>query len=75
MQCDFCKYITEMKTFDRIREQGNAMLHHDYHVAIVQRAWNDFTGTAHAGIVTHKPKAVGFEVRYCPECGRRLADV
>lgn len=72
MTCTFCKYLTEMHAFDRIRENGNPMLHHDYHALILQRSWNDMTGTAHAGTMTHKPKAVGFDLNYCPECGRKL---
>lgn len=74
MSCEFCKYLTDMQTFDRIREQGNPRLHHDYHVAIIQRAWNDYTGLEHSGTMAHKPRAVGFEIRYCPECGKRIED-
>ena len=72
MSCDFCKYLADMQSFDRIREHGNPRLHHDYHVLILQRAWNDYTGTHHAGTMVHRPKAVGFEINYCPECGRKI---
>jgi hypothetical protein len=70
--CKFCRYLTDMIAFDRIRENGNPVLHHDYHVLILQRAWNDFLGTAHAGEMTHRPMAVGFPIRFCPECGKEL---
>lgn len=70
--CYFCRYLYGIQTLDRTIERGNPRLHHDYHIAIYQRAWNEYTGTAHAGTMMHRPKAVGFDLNYCPECGRKI---
>lgn len=75
MSCRFCDYLRDMRSFDRVQENGNDKLHHDYHVLILQRAWNDYTGTAHGGEMVHRPGAVGFEIRYCPECGERIGEL
>ena len=74
MSCDFCKYLADLERDADRREDGALWLHHDHHVLILSRAWNDYLGTAHAGEMTHRPKAVGFEINYCPECGRKLKD-
>ena len=72
MSCTFCEYLFELQAAARRKEDSNPKLHHDYHALILSRAWNDYTGTAHAGTMTHKPKVVGFELNYCPECGKEL---
>lgn len=72
MTCDFCKYLSDLERDDLRREHEAPWLHHDYHVLILQRVWNDYTGTAHAGTMAHRPNAVGFEINYCPECGRKI---
>lgn len=72
MACDFCKYLSDQEAAARRREADSDILHHDFHVLLFERAWNDLTGTTHAGEMTHKPKAVGFDINYCPECGRKI---
>ena len=73
MICDFCKYYGDLVKYSRTRVD-DPMFHIDYHDLILERAWNDYTGTAHAGFMTHRPKAVGFDLKY-PECGKKLEEV
>ena len=71
-KCDFCAYLSDLERDASRREDGAPWIHHDFHALILSRSWNDYLGTAHAGTMVHRPKAVGFEIRYCPECGRKL---
>lgn len=72
MTCDFCKDYEHFKELDRTA--SNPHTRHDYHVALIRRSWNERVGRSHAGEMTHRPKGCGYDLKYCPECGRRIDD-
>lgn len=45
----------------------------EYTVALVQHTWYKAYGKRHAGrTVDYRHRGLGYKLRYCPECGRKL---
>lgn len=74
MECFFCKEYARMRDQHALIESRNGITHHDIKAVMLLISWNELSGRHHWGETTHRPKPGGFDLNYCPECGRRLAD-
>jgi len=74
MTCFFCSENERLRDHFNLIESRGGGTHHEIHVEILQVSWNEIAGRHHYGTMTHRPKPFGFDLNYCPECGRRLAD-
>lgn len=72
MRCFFCSEYNRLLDYDGGREEVNPKLHHSYGALILQLSWNDIAGRHHWSEQTIRPRPEGFQLRFCPECGRRL---
>ena len=79
--CRFCKELIELKECHKIAqgwatdaelvEYGKWM--QELTVAVVERNWYQKKGKKSAGRVMHyRNKGLGFALKYCPECGRKV---
>ncbi len=79
-----CKFCEAMKSNEQcyeisqgwatekeLQEYGKYEI--EYSVAIVKRSWYRKRGKKHAcRTVEFRNRGLGFELNYCPECGRKL---
>lgn len=81
MACQFCKDLKELlechdiarsrETDEELDEYGAWM--QELTVAIVERNWYRKKSRKSAGRTVHyRNQGLGFELRFCPECGKRL---
>ena len=81
MDCKFCKRLKDIKDIHKIaqgwsteaeiKERGKYM--QELTVAIVVRTWFQKHGKNTAGrTVSFRSRGIGFDLNYCPECGRKL---
>lgn len=81
MACRFCeamesnrkvyKISSEWLTDAERNQYGKYMI--EYTVAIVKRTWYKKKGKATAGRTTqYRYRGIGFDLNYCPECGRKV---
>ena len=76
--CIFCDFYEHYKRVDRyIRQEAkktkSMIINHEYSVALVERAWENGTSKRNSNRATHyKNKGIGYDLNFCPECGRQL---
>lgn len=81
VNCKFCECMADLKechgiaqsreTDEDLREYGEWM--QELTVAIVERNWYRKKSRKSAGRTVHyRNQGLGFELRFCPECGKRL---
>ena len=74
--CKFCESLRGWEQAaaitDKWRKPGEPKTYHEYKVALVLRNWTK-GNKSHAGRTTdYRYRGIGFDLNYCPECGRRL---
>jgi len=70
--CFFCEDYRRLRQYyDQIEDRGGGT-HHEIRVETLLISWNEIAGKHHYGTMTHRPKPMGFDLNYCPECGRKL---
>lgn len=70
--CFFCKEYTRERDNSKRIEARNGVMHHEIRALMLKLSWNEISGRYHWGEMTHRPSPSGFDLNYCPECGRRL---
>ena len=75
--CEFCDMLEWHKMIDKEWNkniQDNALKQsHEYTVAIVIRSWTKKKGKRNAArIVDYRRQGIGYKLKFCPECGKRL---
>lgn len=79
--CKFCGEIESIKeshkhaaswaTDSELEQYGKYM--QELTVAIVERNWYQKHGKKHSSRAVHfRYRGLGFKLKYCPECGRKL---
>ena len=78
-KCKFCEELEGYKRIHAHQEQRDPYdpelgpYLHDYKVALVIRSWFKKWGKRNAGrTVSFRYKGLGFDLNYCPECGKEL---
>lgn len=77
-RCNFCEHLDKWREIKRqsrkeARESGRGDYRHEYKVALVIRSW--YAGSRkgrRSRTVDFRNQGIGFELNYCPECGRYL---
>ena len=76
--CNFCDRLNLAKWVEAViaaDRKGEKMprIYREYKVAIVQRSWTKEKGKRNSSrSIFYKNRGVGFDLNYCPECGRKL---
>ena len=79
--CKFCESLQahrNLYAFEALKqskEERKAYGKHmsEYSAALIVRHWYKKQGKKHAGrIVDFKYRGVGYELNYCPECGKEI---
>ena len=77
-RCTFCGRLDEWREMNKLmrqdaREAGRGDYRHEYKVVLVIRSWHADRPKRRAGrTVDFRNMGIGFELNYCPECGRYL---
>lgn len=71
--CRFCDEYNRIRNYNGVRKNISETLRFEYGVVIQQITWNTIAGRAHYGTTAYRPIPEGFEINYCPECGKKLA--
>lgn len=73
--CVFCDVLSSWKTIHTFlnenREECNR-LEYDYKVAIVCSSRKENCKKINARVTDYRNEKQGFELNYCPECGKKL---
>lgn len=71
MKCEFCENLE----FQKVLDSANNEIINAYSVAFVVRSWTEAKGEERAGRITdYRDKGKGYQLNYCPECGRKIEE-
>lgn len=79
-ECRFCAALKSSmrvnqtsREVDKLYYPDIGLWHAEFTVALVKRGWHGRLGKRSAGRTTdYRYRGLGYELNYCPECGRRL---
>jgi hypothetical protein len=77
MSCKFCESYENYRhihAFCNKEIPKEQHMKHEYTVALVIRSWcPKYRSKSHAArTVSYRNRGIGFELNYCPECGKKL---
>ena len=72
--CKFCEAMDDWKKAESVGTRfWPEKIMREYKSAIVIRTWTKEKGKKHAGRSTdYRRNGIGFDLNYCPECGKKL---
>lgn len=79
-KCAFCRALSEHKEIHKMlakrakQERPELGAYRaEYAVALIESTWYEKYGKRSAGRMTdYRHRGLGYKLRYCPECGRKL---
>ena len=71
--CKFCEAMETYRKADTILKKHEPDMDHRYSVAIVRRIFFKGRKGCHGSSTDYRSRGCGYEMNFCPECGRKLA--
>lgn len=75
-ECKFCKELEmAISSAEKWNENDVKPLFYEYTVALVSHYWTKERGKENAGRTTdYRHKGLGYELNFCPECGKKIKE-
>lgn len=70
--CKFCETMQRHERTDAILKQHDPDMEHRYSVAIITRIFLKGQKGCRGTAVDYRYRGCGYELNFCPECGRKL---
>ena len=71
--CKFCETMESHRKVDAILKEHDPDMEHRYSVAIVTRIFFKGRKGCQGASTDYRHLGCGYELNFCPECGRKLA--